>query len=136
MADFGLSRFSEGEHLTTLGKLRGTYCYTAPEVRASLNTKLSLYFQVYFGKRYTTASDVYSLGVVLWELATKCVTMKYAAPYSEFDFIKYDFQIIIQVAKKDTRPTIPLNCPLVLTKLISMSPWRKLELISRNVMGW
>lgn len=35
VADFGLSRFSEGDHLTTLGKLRGTYCYTAPEVRAS-----------------------------------------------------------------------------------------------------
>lgn len=77
------------------------------------------------------------MGVVLWELVTKCVSMKYVAPYSEFEFIKYDFQIIIQVAKKDTRPTIPLNCPLVLTKLISTYNAKPVtDYIHRNAVGW
>jgi hypothetical protein len=30
VSDFGLSRFVVDEHMTTLGKLRGTYNYIAP----------------------------------------------------------------------------------------------------------
>jgi serine/threonine protein kinase len=46
VCDFGLSRFTNGEHnLATLGKLRGTYAYTAPEL--------------YYGATFTPKSDVY-----------------------------------------------------------------------------
>uniref|UniRef100_A0A6B2L4E6 Protein kinase domain-containing protein n=1 Tax=Arcella intermedia TaxID=1963864 RepID=A0A6B2L4E6_9EUKA len=109
LADFGLSRFfnklNEAE-AATLTKLRGTYCYAAPEL--------------YFGASYTPKSDVFSLSIVLWELATKCVTGKYSQPYSEFSFINFDFQIIIQVAKKGTRPTIPNRVPKHISKLINI----------------
>lgn len=44
VADFGLSRYTNSESTTsTLAKLRGTYCYTAPEV--------------YFGHPYSVKSD-------------------------------------------------------------------------------
>ena len=44
-------------------------------------------------------------------------------PYSEFKNITLDFQIIIQAAKKETRPTIPPSCPEVLAQLINIL-WR------------
>ena len=32
VCDFGLSRFTDSENMSTLGKLRGTFAYCAPEV--------------------------------------------------------------------------------------------------------
>eukprot|EP01091_Cochliopodium_minus_P004113 TRINITY_DN1402_c0_g1_i1.p1 TRINITY_DN1402_c0_g1~~TRINITY_DN1402_c0_g1_i1.p1 ORF type:complete len:648 (+),score=184.50 TRINITY_DN1402_c0_g1_i1:149-2092(+) len=99
VTDFGLSRFTEGKqsNVTTLGKLRGTYAYSAPEL--------------YFGEQFTTRADVYSVGVIFWELAYRCITGEYVMPYSEFPEFVFDFQIIIQVAKNSKRPTIPPSCP-------------------------
>eukprot|EP01128_Nolandella_sp_AFSM9_P012045 TRINITY_DN890_c0_g1_i1.p1 TRINITY_DN890_c0_g1~~TRINITY_DN890_c0_g1_i1.p1 ORF type:complete len:876 (-),score=156.31 TRINITY_DN890_c0_g1_i1:1075-3504(-) len=106
LADFGLSRFTQQSNsMSTLGKLRGTYCYTAPEI--------------YWANPYTTKSDVYSLGVVLWEFSYRVLTGSYSAPYSEFTHISFDFQIIIQAAKKNLRPTIPPNCPPALLEVIT-----------------
>ena len=68
-------------------------------------------------------SDVYSLGVVLWEMAARLMTQKYAAPYSEYKHITLDFQIIIAAAKKDTRPSIPAACPEVIAQMIDIL-WR------------
>eukprot|EP00011_Vannellida_sp_DIVA3-517-6-12_P004910 CAMPEP_0114614994 /NCGR_PEP_ID=MMETSP0168-20121206/5938_1 /TAXON_ID=95228 ORGANISM="Vannella sp., Strain DIVA3 517/6/12" /NCGR_SAMPLE_ID=MMETSP0168 /ASSEMBLY_ACC=CAM_ASM_000044 /LENGTH=825 /DNA_ID=CAMNT_0001826055 /DNA_START=387 /DNA_END=2864 /DNA_ORIENTATION=+ len=99
VSDFGTSRFTSGENadLSTLGKLRGTYAYCAPEV--------------YFGKSFTTKADIFSLGVILWEMAFRCLNGAYEQPYAEYKQIVFDFQIIIQSAKMDKRPTIPSNCP-------------------------
>jgi serine/threonine protein kinase len=67
VCDFGQSRFTEGQASnSTLAKLRGTYHYCAPEV--------------YFGKRFTTKSDVFSIGVILWELGRCCVLFNLASP--------------------------------------------------------
>eukprot|EP01124_Arcella_intermedia_P014365 TRINITY_DN2078_c1_g1_i2.p1 TRINITY_DN2078_c1_g1~~TRINITY_DN2078_c1_g1_i2.p1 ORF type:complete len:677 (+),score=132.36 TRINITY_DN2078_c1_g1_i2:27-2057(+) len=69
IADFGLSRIIKTEQrLSTLSKLRGTYCYTAPEI--------------YFGNKYTYKSDIYSLSIILWEIVTKVVKGTYVPPYS------------------------------------------------------
>uniref|UniRef100_A0A6B2L4X1 Protein kinase domain-containing protein n=1 Tax=Arcella intermedia TaxID=1963864 RepID=A0A6B2L4X1_9EUKA len=109
IADFGLSRFlrrTNSGNYATLTKLRGTYCYSAPEL--------------YKGTPYTTKSDVYSLSIVLWELATKCVTGIYTQPYSEFSFINFDFQIIIQVAKKGIRPSIAPTIPSEVSDIIKL----------------
>eukprot|EP01124_Arcella_intermedia_P001149 TRINITY_DN10623_c0_g1_i2.p1 TRINITY_DN10623_c0_g1~~TRINITY_DN10623_c0_g1_i2.p1 ORF type:complete len:808 (+),score=191.62 TRINITY_DN10623_c0_g1_i2:303-2426(+) len=106
LADFGLSRFySQDNQLTTLQKLRGTYCYTAPEI--------------YFKQTYTTKSDIYSCGVILWELCSRCLYNKYCRPYAEFPMITMDCQIIIKVAKDELRPTIPEALPSVLKSAIS-----------------
>jgi len=99
VCDFGLSRFTAGneENLATLGKLRGTYAYCAPEV--------------YFGKTYSPKADIYSMGIILWEMAFRVITQEYEQPYAEYPQLCFDFQIIIQSAKKDLRPTIPSTCP-------------------------
>eukprot|EP00012_Vannella_robusta_P006723 CAMPEP_0206201394 /NCGR_PEP_ID=MMETSP0166-20121206/11513_1 /ASSEMBLY_ACC=CAM_ASM_000260 /TAXON_ID=95228 /ORGANISM="Vannella robusta, Strain DIVA3 518/3/11/1/6" /LENGTH=805 /DNA_ID=CAMNT_0053620043 /DNA_START=36 /DNA_END=2449 /DNA_ORIENTATION=- len=112
VSDFGTSRFTSGTgvDLSTLGKLRGTYAYCAPEV--------------YFGKNFTPKSDIYSFGVILWEMAFRCITGTYEQPFSEFKQIVFDFQIIIQSAKKDVRPTIPANCPQAYTELVNQC-WHK-----------
>jgi len=103
VADFGLSRFNTAENLETLSKIRGTFAYCAPEVAtASLP--------------YTTLSDVYSIGIVLWELATRVVTGEYERPFSEYPHIKMDFQIMLN-SKEGVRPTLPPQTPEGLCEL-------------------
>merc|ERR1711871_1484218 len=81
VSDFGLSRFSGAEvpdkNQETLGKLRGTYAYCAPEV--------------YFGQLYSPAADIFSMGVILWEMAYRCIMREYQQPYSEYKNIVFDF---------------------------------------------
>lgn len=114
VSDFGTARFTGGDQadLATLGKLRGTYAYCAPEV--------------YFGKNFTPKSDIYSFGVILWEMAFRCITGTYETPFSEFKHIQFDFQIIIQSAKMEKRPTIPEKCPenyaAIIRRCWDMSP--------------
>lgn len=103
VCDFGLSRFDVQENIETMCKMRGTLAFCAPEI--------------YFGKKFTPQADVYSIGVILWELFFRVINQVYAQPYSEFN-LKFDFQIIIQVAKNGLRPTIPPSAPPALSGLI------------------
>jgi len=41
----------------------------------------------------------------------RCITGEYARPYSEFQNIVVDFQILVQAATNQLRPTIPKDCP-------------------------
>eukprot|EP01103_Thecamoeba_quadrilineata_P011127 TRINITY_DN2591_c0_g1_i1.p1 TRINITY_DN2591_c0_g1~~TRINITY_DN2591_c0_g1_i1.p1 ORF type:complete len:882 (+),score=166.67 TRINITY_DN2591_c0_g1_i1:189-2834(+) len=104
VSDLGLSRFNIQNHISTLSKARGTYAYLAPEV--------------YFTRPFTAKSDVYSLGIVLWELIVRTVTGSYERPYQDYPQFMYDFQIIIQTAKKGLRPSIPHLCPAPLLALL------------------
>eukprot|EP01132_Coremiostelium_polycephalum_P005348 gene5348-6671_t len=104
VCDFGLSRFNTGSNLETLVKMRGTFAYCSPEV--------------YFGEQFSTKSDVYSIGMILWELVTRCINGRYERPFSEFKNLHHDFQIIIQTAKKGLRPSIPKACPAQFVSLI------------------
>jgi serine/threonine protein kinase len=106
VCDFGLSRFVQPEDedkRSTLHTLRGTYAYAAPEV--------------FHKEQYTTKSDVYSYGIVVWELIMKAMKGKYHRPYGEFPELVHDFQVLMQ-ATKGVRPSIPANCPGVLAALV------------------
>lgn len=103
VCDFGLSRV-EIDNSGTLTQLRGTYQYAAPEV--------------YEGFPYTAKSDIYSLGVLIWEVFNRLIKSVYEAPYSEYPNLKSDFQIIISVIKKGTRPSFADNFPNSLKQLI------------------
>eukprot|EP00013_Stygamoeba_regulata_P021892 CAMPEP_0177657726 /NCGR_PEP_ID=MMETSP0447-20121125/16370_1 /TAXON_ID=0 /ORGANISM="Stygamoeba regulata, Strain BSH-02190019" /LENGTH=470 /DNA_ID=CAMNT_0019162163 /DNA_START=243 /DNA_END=1655 /DNA_ORIENTATION=+ len=98
VADFGLSRLICGDiNLSTLGKMRGTFAYCAPEV--------------YFGERFSQKSDIYSMGIILWELMNRCILGQYSRPYSDHKNLVFDFQIIVKTAKQKLRPTCPESCP-------------------------
>eukprot|EP01097_Dermamoeba_algensis_P005744 TRINITY_DN362_c0_g1_i1.p1 TRINITY_DN362_c0_g1~~TRINITY_DN362_c0_g1_i1.p1 ORF type:complete len:856 (+),score=141.65 TRINITY_DN362_c0_g1_i1:134-2701(+) len=105
LCDFGLSRFNQQDSNETLQKVRGTMAYCAPET--------------YFGIRYTTKADVYSLGMITWELVSRCIRQRYERPFQEYPNLKMDFQIIIQSAKNKLRPTIPPNTPPCLHDVIT-----------------
>lgn len=105
VCDFGVSRYTAGSSDdSTLGKVRGTLAYTAPEI--------------YFGKKFSTKSDVFSMGIIFWEYVARMLTGEYQRPYKEYNF-KIDFQILINVAKKGKRPTIPPSCPESLKNLVT-----------------
>lgn len=111
VADFGLSRFlAPEESQTTLGKMRGTYAYTDPEI--------------YDGIKFSPKADMYSLGIILWELTYRTMKGEYLRPYGEYPFMVRDYQIIIQVARKDLRPTIPDRTPAPIADIIR-SLWAK-----------
>jgi len=106
VCDFGLSRFFINTNMTTFYQLRGTMCYCAPET--------------YQGKQFTSSSDIFSLGIILWEMLHRVMTGSYQRPYSEYSEISQPIQIIIQVSQNGLRPTIPMSelCPSSLVQLI------------------
>jgi len=110
LADFGLSRFATAENMETMKQMRGTYQYLDPEV--------------YNGGTFTAASDVYSMGIIFWEIMIRVMTGNYHQPYAEYKNLQFDFQIIIQSAKEDLRPSIPPECPPSLKELI-IACWHK-----------
>jgi len=104
VGDFRLSRFITETMQATLGKLRGTFAYSAPEI--------------YHGELFTPKSDVFSIGMVIWEIMQRVLTEEYQQPWSEYPNLQRDFQIIIHCAKKNLRPTIPSSCPQLLADII------------------
>jgi len=97
IADMGLARFDNPDAETSMKRLCGTYSYLAPEV--------------FGGQSFSTRSDIFSVGIILWEIAYKILNGKYLAPYAEFTHITADFQVANFVAEYQLRNTIPLGCP-------------------------
>lgn len=93
ICDFGISRtMPDDPKLLTGGA--GTSQWMAPEVIAS--------------KPYSQKADVYSYGILLWELLTKDVP---------FHGLK-EVQVAMAVLNQDRRPLIPQSCPPALGQLI------------------
>eukprot|EP01104_Vermistella_antarctica_P014169 TRINITY_DN4418_c0_g1_i3.p1 TRINITY_DN4418_c0_g1~~TRINITY_DN4418_c0_g1_i3.p1 ORF type:complete len:192 (+),score=38.63 TRINITY_DN4418_c0_g1_i3:405-980(+) len=72
LADFGTARdiSTDGQMTSTTG----TVGWMAPEV--------------FLGKKYSTAADVYSFGIVLWELWTRQDPFGNLSPFQVYEFIK------------------------------------------------
>lgn len=98
VCDFGLSRIAVDLHKTMTAC--GTPCWTAPEILRNA--------------RYTTKADVFSYGIVLWELVTR------DEPFSGMPA----FQVIFAVGTKGVRLPLPAICPPELIKLIT-SCWQE-----------
>lgn len=97
VCDFGMSRRDSQSNLQTLTQMRGTYAYMAPELADK--------------RPYTDRSDIYSFGIMLWEMTYRTINKKYQRPFGEYPNLVRDFQIIIQVSKHQLRPTIPSSTP-------------------------
>jgi len=99
----GLSRLdTDRAQQSTLVKISSILIYASPEA---------------FRGSFTSASDVYSFGIVAVELANYCSTRKYCQPYSDFGNLRFDFQIMIS-ASKGLRPTLNEGTPKPLAELI------------------
>ncbi|QTF49773.1 putative serine/threonine-protein kinase/receptor [Acanthamoeba polyphaga mimivirus] len=90
IADFGFARIKEDN--TTMTRC-GTPCWTAPEVIR--------------GEKYCEKADVFSFGVVMWEVLTG------KEPFVECNFMKVSLDIL-----EGGRPIIPSDCPHEFAKLI------------------
>jgi serine/threonine-protein kinase TNNI3K len=94
ISDFGLSKFIRPEKIQDLTLQIGTVPWMAPEV---LQKQL-----------YNEKADVYSYGIILWEMITK------EKPYSE---LMWTHEIATSVIH-GKRPKIPLDCPPILERLM------------------
>jgi serine/threonine protein kinase len=110
IADFGLSRFVTAENMQTMKQMRGTFQYLDPEV--------------YNGGIFHAASDIYSMSIIFWEILYRTLLGSYQQPFAEFKNLTHDFQIIIQSAKENLRPTLPPVCPESFKKLLFQC-WQK-----------
>src|SRR6266498_2141791 len=86
ISDLGISK-SSTESIDHDDKIYGIISYVAPEI-----------FQ---GQKYTTASDIYSFGMIMWELMTGRM------PFWDK---KYDIELTIKICKR-IRPPIISNAP-------------------------
>ncbi|GMH77445.1 hypothetical protein TrVE_jg14035 [Triparma verrucosa] len=84
ICDFGLSRYMKLDQTMTFC---GTPYWTAPEIIRQ--------------EAYTEKADVYSYGIVLWELITA------QEPYSGME----SMEVAYAAAERGLRPTIPTVCP-------------------------
>lgn len=93
--------------------------------------------EVFCCQPYSAKSDIFSLGifalfftfnislimltykgVILWEMAYKCLIKEYQKPYSEYIDLKFEFSILSKI-NQGLRPIIPSNCPVSLKLLIN-----------------
>ncbi|CAA6656037.1 unnamed protein product [Spirodela intermedia] len=98
VADFGVARVKAQSGVMTAET--GTYRWMAPEVIEH--------------KPYDHKADVFSFGVVLWELLTAKLPYEYLTP----------LQAAVGVVQKGLRPTIPKNTDPRLTELLERC-WRQ-----------
>jgi serine/threonine protein kinase/class 3 adenylate cyclase len=90
VCDFGFARTrDEGAAMTRCG----TPAWTAPEILR--------------GEQFTDRSDVYSFGIIMWEVLTR------AHPYSDRNFMAVAIDV-----NEGKRPVVPTDCPRDYRKLM------------------
>jgi serine/threonine protein kinase len=82
----------------TLFKMRGTSFYVCPEL--------------IMRDKATPKSDVYSYGVILYELIFRVINGYHNDPFTEFpNLLVHEVTLFKAVAERHVRPTIPATCP-------------------------
>jgi len=92
VADFGMTRFHHEGTMTQCG----SPLWMSPEMIRN--------------DPYDEKADVYSFGIVLWELYTKKIPYRGSGLNPSL--------LVVKVVKEDLRPAIPLRCPLQVVRLI------------------
>jgi len=93
ICDFGLAKLINAQSSAEMTSC-GTPAWTAPEVLRN--------------ERYTESADIFSFGIVMWELVTREEPHHGVPP----------FQIVFAVGTQGIRPTIPSSCPPDIATLI------------------
>jgi len=94
LTDFGLARFTTAENLNTLQNMVGTVGWTAPELMT--------------GGDFTEKGDIFSLGIIFWEIVARVINGFYEQPYRDLGL--NDLQIMVQTSEHGLRPVIPPGC--------------------------
>lgn len=104
VADFGLSLVKDHskQEAEEMKKIRGSPAFMSPEAL--------------LGNELTPKTDVYSFGMILWELLSG------QSPYENFEIESFE-QLIEEICEKGTREKIPTDCPPTLKRLIE-SCWQ------------
>ena len=101
IGDFGLSRRTAEQ--TSMTALIGTIQYMAPEMLTSASA----------GRvEYSSAVDVFSFGIILWQLVT--CEQPYAATLATHN----RFQLLQRIARDGLRPEVPAHAPPSLATLM------------------
>ncbi len=107
--DFGVAHFQEEENLTSLGALLGTYHYMSPEQAQ--------------GKSVTPASDIFSLGILFYELLTGL------KPFDNDDESKVLEKIVHKKARsvRKLNPAVPRTLNRIIKKCMRKNAKRRYE---------
>jgi len=108
VTDFGIARSLHVDHgVTQTGAVLGTSAYLSPEQAA--------------GKAVTPATDVYSLGIVLWELLTGDV------PFPGDNFVAVALRHINEEPPDlcDVRPDVPSRLAAAVARALAKAPERR-----------
>ncbi|WP_317932350.1 serine/threonine-protein kinase [Halioxenophilus sp. WMMB6] len=103
VADFGIARIVDSSSTKT-GDILGSPLYMSPEQLK--------------GQKVTGASDIYSLGVTLYQLLTG------QAPYSSDSIANLAYQVINKKCKsvRELRPALPASAPRIVNKAMAKEP--------------
>lgn len=107
LCDFGTAIEVPDPSLTSLEtskslrQIRGTLAYTAPELWCDVRTT----------QEASTYSDVYSFGIVLWEIFNTTVERKYSHPYPP-EVGDAGSCLVFAHVVKGLRPSVPKNFPI------------------------
>jgi serine/threonine protein kinase len=104
LADFGLARIVSAAHFTTTGTLLGTPTYMSPEQGQGLEL--------------TPASDIYSLGVIVYELLTGRAPFIADTPLSVVH--KHIYETL--PSPRALRPVLPAAAETVIFKVLAKDP--------------
>ncbi|MEA2097023.1 MAG: protein kinase, partial [Candidatus Cloacimonadota bacterium] len=104
LTDFGLSKERTDTTLAPTTKNIGTPGWMPPEILMDEEDSIHQGIKT----EYTKKADIYSYGIILWEISSRKV------PFAE---AKHNMEIMKSVVK-GIRPEIPLDCPIKFSNLI------------------
>eukprot|EP00026_Physarum_polycephalum_P002311 Phypoly_transcript_02317.p1 GENE.Phypoly_transcript_02317~~Phypoly_transcript_02317.p1 ORF type:complete len:441 (+),score=49.02 Phypoly_transcript_02317:1177-2499(+) len=99
VGDFGMSKYGDDR---TYSGIKGTPAYLAPETIK--------------GSTYSYQSDVYSMGIIIWEIAYRCLNGEHMEPYENIR--SSGLQLLYKVAADGIRPQVPPSCPAEIKRVI------------------